>query len=150
MTRAFLRAFFSRQRYAVQASTAATGNAQAAVIGIAVSDQLEIVFDTIETTRKARNLARDPRIALVVGGLRDGEAETVQYEGIADRPAGEELEALRDLYFSVFPDGRGRLHWPGLIHVRVRPTWLRYSDFRNDPPTIVELDSAAIAALARG
>jgi hypothetical protein len=39
----------------------------------------------------------------------------------------------------VFPDGRERLTWPGLIHVRVRPRWLRYSDFSSTPPLIVEM-----------
>jgi hypothetical protein len=31
--------------------------------------------------------------------------------------------------------------------VRVRPTWLRFSDFRADPPVIVERDAGALAAL---
>ena len=29
----------------------------------------------------------------------------------------------------MFPDGRERLTWPGLIHVRVKPLWIRYSNF---------------------
>jgi hypothetical protein len=29
--------------------------------------------------------------------------------------------------------------WPGLIYVRVRPTWIRYSDYNVDPPQIVEV-----------
>jgi hypothetical protein len=28
--------------------------------------------------------------------------------------------------------------WPGLIYVRARPTWIRYSDYNVDPPQIVE------------
>jgi hypothetical protein len=35
---------------------------QAAVVGFAVSEHLEIVFDTLDTTRKLRNLRVDPRI----------------------------------------------------------------------------------------
>ena len=56
----------------VQASVAAAGGVQAAVVGIAVSDQFESVFDTLLTTRKAQNLLLDPHIALVIGGLLDG------------------------------------------------------------------------------
>jgi hypothetical protein len=26
------------------------------------------------------------------------------------------------------------------VYVRVRPTWIRFSDFNRDPPTIVEFD----------
>ena len=104
------------------------------------------MFDTIATSRKARNLEEDPRIALVIGGLQ-GEEQTVQYEGVADRPAGAELEELQEQYFRVFPDGRERLTWTGLIHVRVRPRWLRYSDFSSTPPLIVEMTAIDLAHL---
>ena len=109
MTRADLLQFLRARRYAVQSSVSSEGAPQAAVIGIAVSDDFEIVFDTIETTRKARNLRRNDRIALVFGSLESDAAQTVQYEGDADRPAGAELEELREQYFQVFPDGRERL-----------------------------------------
>ena len=146
-TRADLLAFLRTNRYAVQASTGPAAAIQAAVVGIAVLDTFEIVFDTIATSRKARNLEEDRRIALVIGGLQ-GEEQTVQYEGEADRPEGAELERLREQYFRVFPDGRDRLSWPGLIHVRVRPLWLRYSDFNSDPPVIVELTAIDLARFA--
>jgi hypothetical protein len=106
------------------------------VVGFAVSDELEIVFDTTEDTRKYRNLRADPRIALVIGW--DHEV-TAQIEGVADFPSGTELERIRECYFVAYPDGRQRLAWPGITHVRIRPTWVRYSDFTTDPPLIVEL-----------
>jgi pyridoxine/pyridoxamine 5'-phosphate oxidase len=58
---------FLRQHIVVQATATTDGAPQAAVIGIATSDALEIVFDTLETTRKYANLRADPRIALVIG-----------------------------------------------------------------------------------
>lgn len=120
---------------------------QSAVVGIAISDEFEIVFDTLETTRKAQNLTADPRIAFVFGGTADGDTRTVQLEGLAELPAGESLRAARDLYFKVFPDGPERLAWPGIVHFRVRPQWLRYSDYGVEPPLIVELDAAGLAGL---
>ena len=135
--------FLRRYKLAVQATVSGNGNGapQAAVIGFAVSDALEIVFDTTEPTRKYQNLRADPRIALVIGW---DHAITAQIEGIADFPAGEELERVRDCYFAAYPDGRDRLAWPGITHVRVRPTWVRYSDFTQDPPHIVELQGAQL------
>jgi len=56
-----------RYRLAVQATVAPDGAPQAAVVGFAVSDELEIVFDTLDTARKYHNLRADPRIALVIG-----------------------------------------------------------------------------------
>jgi hypothetical protein len=84
------------------------------------------------------NLRRNPRIAFVIGGLTHGDERTVQYEGVADEPVGADLERLKELYFIRFPDGRERQNWPGLVYVRARPTWIRYSDFNRKPPEIVE------------
>ena len=67
-------------------------------------------------------------------------------EGIADEPSGSELERLKQTYYTVYPDGPSRLHWPGLIYVRVRPTWIRYSDYTLDPPQIVEFSAEQLVA----
>jgi pyridoxamine 5'-phosphate oxidase-like protein len=125
--RAGLVAFLRRHRYAVQASSAADAAPQAAVVGIAVTDELELVFDTLSTTRKLLNLRRDPRIALVVGW---DEGQTAQLEGVADEPSGDELRRLKSVYFAAFPDGPEREQWPDITYVRVRIGWARYSDFR--------------------
>ncbi|MEU0371463.1 pyridoxamine 5'-phosphate oxidase family protein [Streptomyces sp. NPDC006283] len=133
--------FLRRYRLAVQASVAPDGAPQAAVVGYAVSDDLEIVFDTVATTRKSLNLRTNPRIALVVGW---DDAVTAQLEGTADFPTGDDLERLRECYFRVYPDGRDRQSWPGITYVRVRPSWVRYSDFTQDPPHVVEVPVAQL------
>jgi pyridoxine/pyridoxamine 5'-phosphate oxidase len=147
MTRAELLAFMRRHRVAVQTSVSKDGAPQAAIVGTAVGDDFDVVFDALQTSRKVQNLRQNPRIALVLGGWGLGEEQTVQYEGLADEPSGAELERVRELYFAVYPDGRQRLAWPGLIHVRVRPTWLRYSNFGQTPEKIIEFSAADLAAL---
>jgi len=127
LSRSELVAHLRRRRYCVVASTAASGAPQAAVVGFGVSDELELVFDTLASTRKIANLRRDPRIAVVVGVGED--ERTVQIEGVADEPTGPDLERLKAVYFGAFPDGVERLKWPGITYVRVRPRNLRYSDF---------------------
>jgi len=146
MTRSELLQFMQKQRLAVQASAFPTGGVQAAIVGIAVTDAFEIVFDTLETTRKVQNLRRNPKIALVIGGWTAGEERTVQYEGLADEPQGSELDRLKEVYFRVYPDGRARQSWSGLMYVRVRPSWIRYSDFNKNPPEIVEFDAERLRA----
>lgn len=149
MTRLELVGFLRRYKLAVVATVgapggpasassapSASGAPQAAVVGFAVSDELEIVFDTLESTRKYANLVADPRVALVIGW---DDAITAQIEGVADVLAGAELARLRECYFGPYPDGRERLAWPGITHIRVRPTWARLSDFTREPPNIVEL-----------
>ena len=145
MTRDALLQFMRSEKYAVQATVSPEGRPQAAVVGIAVSDRFEIVFDTLASSRKAPNLRANPAVAQVIGGTRGGDERTVQYEGMADEPDGAELERLLALYYARFPDGPERRSWTGLTYVRVKPTWIRHSDFGVQPPEIVEFDPAAWA-----
>ena len=139
MQRADLVRFLRDYKLAVQATVAKDGAPQAAVVGIAVTDDLEIIFDTLESTRKYQNLVSDPRIALVIGWDHE---KTAQIEGLVDFPSGEDRDRIRAAYFIPYPDGRDRLAWPGITHARVRPTWGRFSDFTTDPPTIEEMTFA--------
>ena len=135
-----------QHKLAVQASVSAEGAPQAAVIGIVVGEELEVCFDTLSTSRKYANLRRDPRLALVLGWDLE-QACTVQFEGLADEPQGPELDSLKARYFAAFPDGVERAGWPDITYVRVRPTFIRFSDFRGTAPKIIELDRAALASL---
>jgi hypothetical protein len=134
MTPSELLAFLRAHRLAVQASVSGDSGVQAAVVGFAVSDRFEVVFDTLGSTRKMSNLRRNPGIAVVIGW---DEEQTVQIEGVADEPTGQELARLKVVYFEAYPDGVERQQWPGITYVRVRPRWMRYSDFRT-PSRIVE------------
>jgi pyridoxine/pyridoxamine 5'-phosphate oxidase len=147
LSRAELLALTRAEPHATLASVSAAGAPQAALVGVAVSDDFEVVFDTLASTRKAMNLRARPAAALVFGSVAAGSQITVQLEGAADEPRGAELERLKAIYYTRFPDGPTRLGWPGLIYVRVRPTWLRLSDYRGAEPRVIELDAAALAAL---
>ena len=139
-TRADILEFMRGHSLAVQASVSPSNSPQAAVVGFIVTDDFEMFFDTLDSTRKVSNLRQNVRIALVIGGLTDGDERTVQYEGVADEPKGLELERLKERYFVRFPDGRDRRTWPGLTYVRTRARWLRFSNFNQAPPEIVELN----------
>lgn len=146
MTSSELLQFLRTQKLAVQASVSPEHAPQSAVVGIAVTDAFEIVFDTLDNTRKMANLRRNSRIAFVIGGLAEGDERTAQYEGLADEPQGSELDRVKGAYYDTWPDGRTRATWPGLVYVRVRPTWIRYSDFNRAPPMVVEFDARALLA----
>jgi pyridoxine/pyridoxamine 5'-phosphate oxidase len=127
-------ALLRRFRMGVVSTVSATVQPQAAIVGVAVGDELELVFDTLSTTRKYENLVREPRVAVVMG---EGEL-TVQIEGRADVPSGAELARVKAIYFATWPDGRDRAAWPNISWVRIRPTWIRVSDFAATPPSIRE------------
>ena len=140
LTRDELLGYLRSRNVMAVSSIGPDGAPQAAIVGYGVSDSLELVFDTLSSTRKYANLRQDPRVALIVGW----DDTTLQMQGTADFPEGGELERMRQVYFVAYPDGRDRLAWPGITHVRVRIEWARLSDFRMEPNRIVELGGPAL------
>src|ERR1700712_2875831 len=129
--------FINQQKLGVVSTINAENKPEAALIGIAVTINLEIIFDTVKTSRKYCNILNNPNVAVVAGW--DGEI-TLQYEGVAETLGNDsESDNLREIYFSAYPDGVERAaSWPGLVHVKVSPKWIRYSNF-NEPQRIEEL-----------
>jgi pyridoxine/pyridoxamine 5'-phosphate oxidase len=136
VTKAAVHQFLASQRLGVLSCVGANGAPQSALVGIAVTPELEIVFDTVKTSRKYANLLARPACAFVMGW--QGET-TVQYEGRAHELSGADLAAFKLVYFAAFPDGPEREKWPGIVYFVVRPSWLRYSDYDQRPPLIEEL-----------
>ncbi|HUA86585.1 MAG TPA: pyridoxamine 5'-phosphate oxidase family protein [Bryobacteraceae bacterium] len=134
MTHADVFEFLRGRRLAAVSSVSREGAPESAVVGIAVTRDLEIVFDTVKTSRKYGNLIANPAAAVVAWS---GE-RTVQYQGLTREPEGAELDRYREIYFETFPDGRDRLAWPGITHFVIRPTWIRYCDFSARPPVMEE------------
>ena len=128
MDKKFLYDFMKTQALAVLTSVNEKSLPQAALIGIAVTPELEIVFDTVDTSRKYQNLIQNPAVALVVGW--DNET-SLQYEGIATLLASSD-NFYRQLYFDTFKDARQRAETKGIVHFKISAQWIRYSSF-NEP-----------------
>ncbi len=135
LTRSFLRDFITRHRYGVVSTIGPGAVPQSALVGIAVSDDLEIFFDTVDTTRKIANIRSNPNVSLVIGWEDE---QTLQIEGLADEPKLDELASLKATYFAAWPDGPERQSWRGITYCRVRPIWLRSSSFI-EPQLIEEM-----------
>jgi hypothetical protein len=106
-------------------------------MGIAITPQLEIIFDTVKSSRKYPNLIARPACSFVIGGWGTGE-QTVQYEGEAAELKSPQLARYQETYFKVWTDGPARMSWPGIVYFVVRPRWIRYSDFDQNPPLLAE------------
>jgi hypothetical protein len=137
MTETDLYTFIAKHRLGVLGTIGENRNPQSALMGIAISPRLEIIFDTVRSSRKYPNLISRPNCSFVVGGWSSGE-QTVQYEGIAQELAPPRLAHYQEIYFGTWPDGPARMNWPGIVYFVVRPTWIRYSDFDQNPPLIRE------------
>lgn len=110
----------------VVSTTSENGAPEAALVNIVSTDELELIFYTLQTNRKCINLRRDPRIAVVIGW--DNE-KTMQYEGVADEPRDEELDRLKRIYGAARANAEFKMLWPGLTYFRVKPKWIRLSNY---------------------
>jgi len=136
VTKERLFTFIRGHKLAVLSTISAKGTPNSALVGIAVTPELEIVFDTVKSSRKYGNLIANPAAAFVVGCSGD---ETLQFEGVAREPVGEELARYQAAYFGTWEDGPSRLNWPGICYFAVKPTWIRFSDYGDTPALIEEL-----------
>ena len=119
-----------RKRLAVVSTVHDSGAPEAALVGFALTDHNEIVFDTLGSSRKAVNIVRRPAAALVIGWEND---ISVQIEGVARRPQGDDLAYAKAAYFREWPDGRGRENWPDIAYIVVKPRWMRYANYAGAP-----------------
>lgn len=135
MTEAELYRFIAQSKLGVLSTLAGTGTPQSALVGFDVTPDLEIIFDTVKSSRKYPNLTARPQCAFAIGWAGE---QTVQFEGEAEELQSTELKRCQEVYFRVWPDGPERLAWPGIVYFLVRPRWIRYSDFDQIPPLIQE------------
>jgi general stress protein 26 len=135
MTKADIYEFIAKQKLGVLGTISPDGRPQSALMGIAVTPELEIIFETVKSSRKFHNLMSNPSCSFVVGWTGD---ITVQYEGTAYVREGAALARYQELYFARWPDGPSRRNWPAITYCVVWPRWVRYSDFNQKIPYIEE------------
>jgi hypothetical protein len=83
MDRAAICSFMEQHRYGVISSMSEGGIPQSALVAIATTPELEIIFDTIRSSRKYANLIQHASCSFVVGWAGE---QTVQFEGVALEP----------------------------------------------------------------
>jgi len=137
MTKEFLFEFIKQNKFAVVSTISVNRMPQSACVGIAVTPDLKLLFDTTMDSRKYENLMHTPRVSFVIGWEN---AITVQYEGIAVHIPKDSIDEKFNTYFEVFPDGLDRnKNWKNITYFMVEPTWIRYSDFNEVVPKIDEM-----------
>ena len=119
-----------RKRLAVVSTVHDSGAPEAALVGFALTERDEVVFDTLGSSRKAVNIVRRPAAALVIGWEND---ISIQIEGDARRPQGDDLAYAKAAYFREWPDGRARENWPDIAYIVVKPRWIRYANYAGAP-----------------
>jgi len=92
---------------------------QAAVVGIAITDRWELLFDTVTQSRKHQNLVANPRVAFVIGWEHE---RTVQYKACRASHGGGAARRA-GLYSTVSPMAPPQ-SWPASC-TGASATWIR-------------------------
>jgi pyridoxine/pyridoxamine 5'-phosphate oxidase len=128
--------FLNQKMLMVIATVNAAGRPESAVIGFGQTKDLRLLFATSNTSRKYANLKREPHVACVIGW--DG-TETVQYEGTATELTADELDIVRQNYWTKSPYAEKNHAGDDQRYFMVTPTWLRHSNIGSKPWDITEL-----------
>ncbi len=127
--------FMEGEKLGVLSTVGEDGSPESALMGVVATPELELIFDTVKSSRKYPNLKNNSRVAWVIGCTTE---VTVQYEGIAEELEGEALAKYKKIYFAKFTDGPQRENWPGITYFVVRPKWVRYCDYNPESRRIEE------------
>ncbi|MDE2466304.1 MAG: pyridoxamine 5'-phosphate oxidase family protein [Alphaproteobacteria bacterium] len=130
--------FLGRRNLGVISTVSEQGTPEAALINYGVTEHLELILETLQTSRKYKNLYRNPNMAMVVGTGK--ECLTCQYEGVVSWPSDAALPGLLDIYFAARPEGLLHRGWPDLVYLLVRPIWIRISNYDLMDWKVQELD----------
>src|SRR5215472_16204567 len=118
--------FIGARTQGVIATVGPDGKPEAALMDIATTPALEIIFETTNQTRKFVNLQANSRISFVIGWEDN---ETLQFDGVAELLSGRALEEALKEYTSVFPQKTSHRDWPGNYYFLARPDWVRFSSY---------------------
>lgn len=102
------------------------GKPESALVGFAEKDTFEIIFGTLNTSRKYKNLQKNPRISFVVGW--DAQTGSVQYEGVVKEISGEEQAEAARILLEKNPFAKKFAEKPEQRWFLVTPKWIRFVD----------------------
>lgn len=104
-----------------------------------VNDDCTLVFDTNKSSRKYKNIIKNPNVSVVVGWDNDVEEETLQYHGKCTVLEGEELAHYKKVYFAKNPGAQKWENEPGTVYLKIEPVWVRHTDLKIFPWKVSEL-----------
>lgn len=120
--------FLDSQRVGVVAVEMEDGSPHGATVHFAYrTDPFAIVILTERKYTKMRPLLTNgPTRASFVVGTDERTTKTLQLDGVATLPKGEECESV---YFAKFPDKKDKYNSPDDVFFIFTPKWWRFTDY---------------------
>lgn len=131
-----VRELLHKTNLTVISTVSGDGMPESAVIEFGETESLELIFNTLNTSRKYKNLQKNPHVSFVIGW---DDKITVQYEGIVSELNGKDLETYQETFFEKNPDAKKWAQVKEISFFKVMPAWIRYSDLNTHPWNVFEL-----------
>ncbi len=128
--------FLNTQPLGVLATLNETGAPSAALVGFSQNADLELIIGTSDTSRKAKNMVCDGRVAFTASDT--DKKYTVQFEGVATKLAMDDFDQRAEAHFAKLPYSAPFRHIPGQCYFLLTPTWARFTDCSSYPWAVTE------------
>ena len=128
--------FLRAHQHGVLSTVSPDGMPESAAIEYAVTDRLEIIFDTFNTYRKYKNIKLAPHVSFVVFD----ENATVQYEGKAYEIEGDAILTFRRILYEQVPNAQKFAEQPETRFFKITPEWIRFRDYSVNSEPLFELN----------
>lgn len=125
----------NQNRLAVLSTITPENESESAIMEFSAGDNLELVFDTLPTSRKYKNLGKNKTVSVVIGW----EPATIQYEGTAIEVVANELEKYKQIHFHKFPDAV-KFEKFDMKFFKIIPKWIRFTDVSKQPWEVFEIE----------
>jgi len=125
------------QKMGVVSTVSSEGFPESAWVALSETEDLEIIFGTSRLSRKFENLQTNKRIAVVV--YNEQQRQTLQYEGEVMELHGDEKTSAQEIHLLKHPAAKKYSHDIHQSFFKVKPLWIRYTDYHLDPHEIFEV-----------
>jgi pyridoxine/pyridoxamine 5'-phosphate oxidase len=129
--------FLNQQMLCVVSTIGSEGWPNAATVAFSETPELELIISTNESTRKAKNIAVDNRIAVTI--TDETTRRTVQVEGYAHRLTLEEFSQYEIRHYEKLPFTRKLKEIPNQAFYKITPAHLKATDISVFPWSVSEV-----------
>lgn len=112
------------------------GYPNSATVAFSQTKDLQFLIITDSSSRKARNIKKDGRVALTI--TNEDDRYTVQLEGDAHTLSWEEFTSYEDYHYKKLPFSLPFKDIPGQQPILITPTHIRFSDVSVRPWELTE------------
>jgi len=130
--------FLAKNQLCVISTIDSEGFPNSATMSFSESDELEIIFFTMDQTRKFTNLQTNQKVSVTIGWSFE-DFITVQYQGIARHATEEESEKYVVKHLEKIPFSKNFIYNPGEVMFIIKPTYIKYSNMKSEPHEVFEV-----------